>query len=162
METYWRTLTIVNDAQTPRDALDIAAAATRQARRAAAVPGWAPPVGGLLLGGALTLLYTPLLDSRIGIPAALAVGCVLIALLTWLSRRWKTVGVVPRQRYQQPGQRWKRVLLFAMLTLLPTFVGSEVKEQTGSYWWVFIPFGIIMCGWGWFALARVQAATWRN
>ncbi|MEU6559423.1 hypothetical protein [Nocardia nova] len=152
----------MNDAQSPVDALDIAAAATGQARRAAAVPHWAPPVGGLLLGGALTLLYTPLLDARIGIPAAIALGCVLLALMTWLSRRWKTIGVVPRQRYQQPAQRWKQILLFAIVVLLPGFVGAAVKEQTGSYWWVFIPFGIIVCGWGWFALARLQPATWRS
>jgi len=162
METSCYILTLVSDAPTPQEALNVALAATERAQSARARPRWALPLIGLLVGGDVTLVHTALPSdgptNKVLLAVALVLALMLFGLLARFKRAWKAAaGIVPRSLYDQPVQEWKRLaLLFVSLTLC-TFAAGLL-----SGWMYNIPSGLVYGGWTWFALARWRAPSCRN
>ncbi|ATL68741.1 hypothetical protein CRH09_23680 [Nocardia terpenica] len=150
---------LVNDVPTPQDALEIAAAATEQARTAPAMPRWVPPVGGLLAGGAIVMIkLAPRSDDGVHpffVVAALAAIAVLYGITTRLSRAWLDGGVVPRSAREEPVERWKQRAMYWLPLIFFCFLAPLV---TG---WLVVPAGLIGGGWIWFQLAR-RRTPWVN
>ncbi|WP_306357356.1 MULTISPECIES: hypothetical protein [unclassified Nocardia] len=149
----------MNAAPTPQDALQIAADATEQARRAPAMPGWVPPVAGLLGGSGLVLfnLGQPA-RSETNIELTLtgtALLLTLAALMAWLHFTQRNDGVRPRAMWQRPARRWARVSVFLVPILFGAIVGTSLEGGP------LIPFGMAMGGWIWFVLARQRGIPWR-
>ncbi|KZM74366.1 hypothetical protein [Nocardia terpenica] len=142
----------MNDVPTPQDALDIASAATRQARTAPAMPRWVPPVGGLLAGGGVFMVNLALHSGGDRNPYLLAAGAAAIVgfyvITRLLYRQWLNGGVMPRSATEEPVQPWKQWAMYWLPMFFICFVG---QLMTG---WLVIPFGLIVGGWMWFQLAR--------
>ncbi|QIS21026.1 hypothetical protein [Nocardia terpenica] len=142
----------MNDVPTPQDALDIASAATEQARTAPAMPRWVPPVGGLLAGGTIVMIkLAPRSDDGVHpffLVAALAAITVLYVITNRLSREWLNSGVMPRSAHEEPVERWKQRTMYWLPLVFFCFLAPLM---TG---WLIIPAGLIAGGWIWFQLAR--------
>ncbi|MCP9620810.1 hypothetical protein FOH10_25655 [Nocardia otitidiscaviarum] len=89
--------------QTPQQALDTAAAATRQAHEAAAVPRWGPVAAGVLTALAMLLIETVIEDNlslvvrAILVVAGIAIIVANFKVLWWMRDLRRARGVVPRE-----------------------------------------------------------------
>lgn len=128
------------------------------------MPRWAPPVAGLLGGGGITLMYMALFGPAIDLNvlvAGIVVALMFAGLVAWLRRAWKRGGVIPRT-VMPPLESWWQIVLFMVVVTTVTGVGSFLGGQTGSLRWLFVPFGLLIGGWFWFALAWPRAGACRN
>lgn len=134
----------MHDAQNPQQALDIAAAATRQAQEAASAPRWAPVSAGVLTALFLVLMDAALwlnlgvaLRSIAGI-ATVVTGIALYKVVSWMHATRRARGVLPLAP-----PRW----------------------QSNAVWWVFLlaPAGmlidVIVGAWTWYAESGRHTAS---
>ncbi|MEU0501532.1 hypothetical protein [Nocardia sp. NPDC005998] len=149
----------MQEAQTPQQALDIAAATTRQAHEAAALPSWGPFAAGVFAGLFVTLLG---LANALGFDdpiawtaaiGAIASYAVHYAIARWLRRVRRARGLIP-----VPLAEWKFIVALLVVLLIPDLgIGNPSLAA-----WLQLPCGLIMGGWIWFAQARPQTAPWKT
>ncbi|WP_194838949.1 hypothetical protein [Nocardia sp. XZ_19_369] len=150
----------MQEAQTPRQALDIAAATTRQAHEAAALPTWGPVAAGVFAG-----LFTGLLTTvnRLGIDdprawiaaiAGIASGLAYYTIARWLHRTRRARGLIPL-----PLAQWKQITVLALIVPTVPLLGLADQRMSG---WLPLLCGLITGGWIWFELARPQTAPWKT
>ncbi|WP_157514033.1 hypothetical protein [Nocardia concava] len=150
----------MTEIQTPQEALDVAAASTRQARDAAALPTWGPIAAGVAGGLAVMLLCTVVeigvvspLGWGAGV-AGIAAGVVYYRLLGWLKRVRRERGIIPL-----PLAEWKQnVLLIVVIMVVPP-VGLA---GSGLDVWLRLLSAAIMGVWIWFTQARPRFTWWKN
>ncbi|MEV5649257.1 hypothetical protein AB0L57_13480 [Nocardia sp. NPDC052254] len=145
----------MQDPQTPQQALDIAAAATRQARGAAALLSWGPVAAGVFGGLAASLLCVAA-DAAMDSPLRWAVvvpgiagfvsGAVFYLLGRWLRHVRRARGIIPL-----PPAEWKQIVALLAVVL----VVVSLSSGSGSIW-LRVLSGSILAGWIWFQLARPQ------
>ncbi|MFI6046956.1 hypothetical protein ACIA8C_35425 [Nocardia sp. NPDC051321] len=155
----------MQDAQTPQQALDIAAAATRQARAAAALPRWLPPVTGLLAGITIVMLCTAIDDGGdtvltwIAGILGIASGVVYYKLAQSVRGFRHARGVIPL-----PLAWWKQeVVMLLAIFAIPT----ESLSYSGWGLWLRILPGVIVAGWIWYEQgrpwkSRPRTGSWEN
>ncbi|MFI1912694.1 hypothetical protein [Nocardia sp. NPDC020380] len=150
----------MREAQTPEQALDIAAAATRDANRAAALPGWAPVAAGVSGGLGAVLLVTVLDDGANNpltwIEAITGIALVLayLALVRWMRLTQLARGVLPT-----PVSQWKQEAVPIVVLLAVPMLGLAVAGLDG---WRRVLTGAILGGWIWYVQARPQIAAWKQ
>ncbi|WP_167474959.1 hypothetical protein [Nocardia arthritidis] len=149
----------MHDAQTPQEALDIAAATTRQAKDATALPMWGPIAAGFMTALTVFLLSTaidhsddPLRASIFGIPG-IASGFVYYKLLQWLRRTRRARGIMP---LPQPSWKFYLVLILSIALMPPHGLESSRWDL-----WLQILSSAIMGGWIWFDQARPRLTPWK-
>ncbi|WP_405166764.1 hypothetical protein OG203_17675 [Nocardia sp. NBC_01499] len=148
----------MQEAQTPQQALDVAAAATRRAHEAAALPTWGPFAAGVFAGLFVTLFGLALLlgfDDPIkwtALIGAIASFAVYYAIVRWLRRVRRARGLIP-----VPLAEWKFLVVLIVVLIIPDF-GHGNQSLTA---WLQLPCGLVMGGWMWFAQARPNGALWR-
>ncbi|MEU6586514.1 hypothetical protein [Nocardia sp. NPDC046763] len=135
----------MHDAQTPQQALDIAAAATRQAHEAVAVPKWGPMTAGLLSALFVVLIHAVFEDGlgmvlrAILLATTIAVMVALYKLVRWMRDLRRARGVIPR---------------------------SSQMNQAVALLWLFLPdvLAAPMLGrWVWHdQAARPRAMSWKS
>lgn len=158
METYWATVTFMNDDPSPQDQLDIAASVTLRARTTTPVPKWVPPIAALLGASSLLVvgLARPESDAADFWPV-MAIGgamfCVFLALMLWVWRRERNSGVAPRYLLDLPRRRWQRVSLFLLVVLVPVLVQGLLDG------WAHIIYAVLLGGSGWWVLERQRRVT---
>lgn len=155
-----RYLRLMQDAQTPQQALDIAAATTRQARAATALPRWLPPVAGLVAGSIVVLLNVAIDDGGdtpvtwiaviLGI-ASVVVYCKLVQRLRGIRN---ARGVTPR-----PVAWWKHEAVMVLI-----IVAVPTGNLAYSGWDLFLRIlpGAVLGVWMWFELGRPWTAPWKS
>ncbi|MEU7143356.1 hypothetical protein ABZ942_28205 [Nocardia sp. NPDC046473] len=148
----------MHDAQTPQQALDIAAATTRQAHEAAALPSWGPFAAGAFAGLFVTLFGLAKVfgfDNPVAWAAtagAIASYGVYFAISRWLRRVRFARGLIPA-----PLAEWKFMVVLLLVLLIPDF-GLENLTVAAL---LQLLGGLIMGGWIWFAEARPKTALWK-
>lgn len=147
----------MREQQSPEQALDIAAAATRDANRAAAVPGWAPVAAGVSAGLG-DVLFVTVLDDGANNPhtwieaiAGIALVLAYVALVRWMRLTQLARGVLPTPVPQWKLQAVPIVVLVAVPMLGLAIAGLDV--------WRRILTGVILGGWVWYVMARPQIAA---
>ncbi|GAB2451375.1 hypothetical protein GCM10027262_75710 [Nocardia tengchongensis] len=150
---------LMQEAQTPQQALDIAAATTRQAHEAAALPSWGPIAAGVFAGLYVTLVGVAMvfeLDDPIAWTAAIgaiASFAVWYAIVRWLRRVRRARGLIP-----VPLAEWKFMVVLVVALLIPDF--GFGNPRLGALLQLLA--GLIMGGWSWFDQARPQIASWKT
>ncbi|MFJ4656943.1 hypothetical protein ACIP5Y_37245 [Nocardia sp. NPDC088792] len=124
----------MDDAQNPQRALDIAAAATRQAQEAASLPRWAPMLAGVLTGLFLVLMDATLwlnlgvaLRSIAGI-ATIVTGIALYKVVSWMRATRRARGVLPLTPPQ-----WQSNAVWGVFLLAPA--GMLIDVIVGAWTW---------------------------
>ncbi|MFB8278494.1 hypothetical protein [Nocardia colli] len=148
----------MQEAPTPQQALDIAAATTRQAHEAAALPTWGPAATGVFAGLFVTLLGVANVrefDDPIAwtlTVAALASMAVSFAIGRRMRRLRRARGLVPR-----PLAEWKFIVVLLAVLIVPGISLGNPTLTVGLQ----ILCGLIMGGWIWYDGARPQTASWK-
>ncbi|MFQ6327258.1 hypothetical protein ACLMAL_14115 [Nocardia sp. CWNU-33] len=150
----------MQDAQTPQQALDIAAAATRQAHEAAAVPSWGPSVAGLLTALTVMLLDTAVEEdlstvlTAILIIAAIATSFALLKVAFWMRATRRARGIIPRppSQWKDEAVSWLAIVIVPCLALVHSGLGV----------WLRLLASVILGGWVWYSQSRPQTAPWKT
>lgn len=142
----------MQDSQTPQQALDIAAAATRQAHEAAALSRWQPVAAGVSGALAVLLLCTVIADG-VGRPlgwgmliGGICSGWVYFKLLQRQRGMQRDRGIVPL-----PMAEWTQIIAILVVTLVVPLVGFAVSGPAG---WIRVVSSVALGGWIWFVQAR--------
>ncbi|MFJ4654388.1 hypothetical protein ACIP5Y_24225 [Nocardia sp. NPDC088792] len=139
----------MHDEQTPQQALDIAAAATRRAHEAARVPGWAPASAGVLTALVLVLIDVAigsdlgLVIRAIAAIAGIAAGIALFKVMSWIRATRRTRGVLPR-----PASRRQNGAIWWLQQLVP-------------FQWAEILIDVIVGAWIWYTESRFHT-PWKR
>lgn len=150
---------VVTEIQTPQEALDVAAASTRQAREAAALPTWGPIAAGASGGLAIMLLCTVIeigVVSPVGWGAGIAgivAGVVYFRLLGWLRRVRRERGIIPL-----PLVAWKQDILLVVAILVVPPVGLSGSALGVGLWLLS---AAVLGGWIWYSQARPRFTWWK-
>ncbi|MFD6162565.1 hypothetical protein ACFWF7_03110 [Nocardia sp. NPDC060256] len=148
----------MQEAQTPQQALEIAAATTRQAREAAALPSWGPFAAGVFAGLFGTLFGLAVVfefDDPIAwtaLAGSIAAYAAHFAVTRWLRRVRQARGLIPA-----PMATWKFMVVLIIVLLIPD---SGFGNPSLTIWLQVLA-GLIMGGWIWFAEARPKTALWK-
>ncbi|MEV6072348.1 hypothetical protein AB0L82_37900 [Nocardia sp. NPDC052001] len=151
----------MHDMHTPEQALEIAAAATRQARDAAELPTWGPVAAGLLAGLGVALFGVA--EAQIDFTSALnLIGLIggtlslaaFFAVSRWLARVRRERGLVPA-----PVSMWKVILVVVVLAPMVPMLGLAFPALYG---WLCGLAGVIAGGWIWMTQARPRTMPWIN
>ncbi|WP_433729184.1 hypothetical protein ACQP0C_41010 [Nocardia sp. CA-129566] len=147
----------MQDAQTPQQALDIAAATTRQAHQAAALPSWVAVATGVFGGLGIAMLtmagdYDML--GVIGWIAGIASLTVYSVLVWWLRRARRARGILP-----VPTKEWKQATVGLLVIVVVPMLGHA---NSGLYLGMSLLCGVIMGVWSWYEVARPWTTPWQN
>ncbi len=150
----------MQDAQTPQQALDIAATTTRQAHEAAAPPRWQPVAAGL--SGALAdLLLCTLVDDGIGRPfgwiiliGGIVSGSVYFRLAQQQRRTQRDRGIVPL-----PMVEWKQMVALLAVIMVVPLAGYALS---GSHGRIRVASSVVLGGWIWFMQSRPRILSWKS
>ncbi|MFJ9371639.1 hypothetical protein ACIRRA_45660 [Nocardia sp. NPDC101769] len=150
----------MQDAETPQQALDIAAATTRHAHEAAALPSW-QPVAAAVSGALANLLLCTLVADGIGRPLG------WIILIGGIGSGWVYFRLVQRQRRTQrargivplPMGEWKQNMALLVVILVVPLVGHA---SSGSDGWIRVASSVVLGGWIWFMQARPRILSWKT
>ncbi|MFI1918134.1 hypothetical protein [Nocardia sp. NPDC020380] len=118
----------MHDAQNPQQALDIAAAATRQAQEAASLPRWAPISAGVLTGLFLVLmdavfwLNLGVVLRSIAVIAMIVAGIALYKVTSWIRATRRARGVLP-----VPPPRWQNNTMSGLLQVIGPFLFAPAE-----------------------------------
>lgn len=149
---------LMHDAQTPQQALDLAAATTRQAHDAAAVPRWRPIVAGLSAGITMMLLLTAMEDglsillTSVLVIAGIATGFVCYRVTRWIRETRSARGIVPRQ----PSEWTREIVTTVVILVVPFFAVEGSRFEL----WLRLLSGVLLSGWVWYDLARPRTDRW--
>ncbi|WP_327142756.1 hypothetical protein [Nocardia sp. NBC_01327] len=149
----------MHEAQTPQQALDIAAATTRQAQEAAALPSGGPFAAGVFAAVFSTMLgLTTVFDFDDPITWAAAAGAVASGLMCFATVRWlrrvrRARGLVP-----VPLAQWKFTVILVVVLVVPVFGFGNPSVAVGLQ----VVAGVILGGWVWFEQARPQGMPWKT
>lgn len=156
----------MQDAQTPQQALDIAAAATRHAHAAAAVPRWGPVTAGVLTALTMLLIETVIEDNlSLVVRATLVVAGIAVIgadfkVLWWMRDLRRARGVIPREP-----SPWKdEAVWWLALVIVPCLVWVNSEYRL----WPRLLTSLILGGWIWYVAARpswksrLRSAPWKN
>ncbi|WP_405492209.1 hypothetical protein [Nocardia sp. NBC_00511] len=142
----------MQDSQTPQQALDIAAAATRQAHEAAALSRWQPVAAGVS-GALAVLLLCTVVEDGVGRPLG------WVVLVGGICSGWVYFTLVRRQRGIQrdrgivplPMAERTQIIAILVVTLVVPLVGFAVS---GPAVWIRVVSSVVLGGWIWFVQAR--------
>ncbi|MFF2554569.1 hypothetical protein ACFVUS_26450 [Nocardia sp. NPDC058058] len=149
----------MHDMHTPEQALEIAAATTRQAHEAAELPTWGPVAAGVLAGLGVALLCAAEADFISGFSwIAWIAGTTSIAaalmVSRWLGKVRRDRGLVPA-----PVSEWKLLLVVVVLAPSVPMLGLAFPAWYGLLCGVA---GVIAGGWIWMTQARPRTMPWIN
>ncbi|MFF2083280.1 hypothetical protein ACFVVM_05870 [Nocardia sp. NPDC058176] len=82
-----------------------------------------------------------------------ALFCAFVALMSWIWRRERNSGVVPRYLLDLPQRRWQRVSLLLLVVLIPGVVQGFLDG------WAHVVCAVLLGGIGWWVLERQRRAT---
>ncbi|MVU81227.1 hypothetical protein GPX89_28780 [Nocardia sp. ET3-3] len=142
----------MQDAQTPQQALDIAAATTRQAHEAAALPRW-QPIAAAVSGALAAFLLCTLVADGIGRPfgwiiliAGIGSGCVVFGFARRQRRLQRVRGIVPL-----PMAEWKQNVALLVVILAVPLIGHATSMPDAS---TRLASSVVLGAWIWFMQSR--------